>query len=217
MLIHHLMRLIGVFLNLIFIGLKKYKMKPTNKLLGLCGMITAPFLSFQMLAGQAANAYNTSLGGFFDLIYMLGWMCSITGLLRLNATGSKNSSALLLYLQLALLCVANVWNIWVIFDPTNNSTFFFVLDLFWPLSNMFMLVLGVVIAVKGILIGWRRYVVLVAGLWLPFAFATSFLLGRDNYYAYYPGCVYSTFAWALMGWMIYTSERTQEKQIRFAV
>jgi len=186
------------------------QMKPSNKMLGLCGMVAAPFLTFQLLAGQAADAYNTSLGGFFDLVYMVGWMCSIVGLMRLQAAGFRKNSQLLFYIQLAFLCVANVWNIWVIIDPTNNSTFFYILDLFWPLSNVFMLVIGIVIAVKGVLKGWRRYVVLIVGLWLPAALGFSFLLGREHAYAYYPGAAYSVFAWALLGWMIFTSKHGKE-------
>lgn len=181
-------------------------MKPSNRLLGVCGMLAAPFLTFQMLSGQAADAYNTSLGGLFDLIYMLGWMCSLIGLMRLQATGFTKMGRFLIYVQIALLCVANVWNVWVIIDPTNNSTLFFILDLFWPLSNVFMLVVGIVIAIKGVLTGWRRYVVLLVGLWLPFALGLSFLLGRENHYAYYPGAAYSVFAWGLMGWMIFNSD-----------
>lgn len=156
------------------------QMKPSNKLLGVCGMLAAPFLTFQLLVGQAADAYNTSLGGFFDLIYMAGWMCSIVGLMRLQAAGLRKNSQILFYIQLVFLCVANAWNIWVIIDPTNNSTLFFILDLFWPLSNVFMLVLGIVIAVKGVLTGWRRCVVLIVGMCLTLALLFILILGREH-------------------------------------
>ena len=108
-------------------------------------MILAPFLTLQMLLSGESNETHTSLGGLFDLIYMLGWMCSIIGLIRLQAAGTKKSSTRLLSVQLLLLCIANVWNIWVIIAPTYNPPLFFVLDAFWPLSNLFMLVLGALI------------------------------------------------------------------------
>ena len=189
----------------------------SNKMLGAIAIMAAPFLSFQMLGGQAANISNTSLGGVFDLIYMLGWMCSIVGLMRLQATGTGKRRSVLLYIQLALLCVANIWNVWVIFDPSNNSTLFRVLDMFWPLSNINMLVIGIAIAVTGRLKGWRRYIVLLVGLWLPFALGASVLIGRDSHAAYYPGCVYSTIAWALLGWMIYASEPEQQQELQLSV
>jgi len=199
------MRLYALLSKAIFTPLNTFQMKPTNKLLGIFGMLAAPFLSFQMMCGQAADAYYTSLGGVFDLIYMCGWMCSVFGLKRLQMMGKSNN--LLCNIQLVLLSVANVWNVWVIFDPNNNTTLFFVLDMFWPLSNLFMLVLGIVIAVKGTVKGWRRYVVLTVGLWLPFALATSMLFGRDKHFAYYPGAAYSILAWITLGWFIYISEQ----------
>ena len=190
----------------------------SNKMLGAIAMVAAPLLSFQKLGGgHAANANNISLGGVFDLIYMLGWMCSIVGLMRLQATATSKKSSVLLYIQLALLCVANTWNVWVIFDPLNNSALFRVLDMFWPLSNVNMLVLGIAIAVTGRLKGWRRYVVLIVGLWLPVALGGSLLLGRENGAAFYTGCVYSTVAWALLGWMIYTSGPGEQKNVQLAL
>ncbi|HVF81278.1 MAG TPA: hypothetical protein VM884_05070 [Flavisolibacter sp.] len=189
----------------------------SNKKLGAIAVAAAPFLSFQTLNGQAANAGNTSVGGFFDLIYMVGWMCSIVGLIRLQAIGTGKRSSVLLYIQLGLLCVANCWNVWVIFDPSNNSTLFRVLDLFWPLSNVNMLVIGIAVALKGKLQGWRRYVVLLVGLWLPVALGSSVLLGRDNPAGYYPGCVYSAIAWALLGWMIYISGPEEQKGPQLAL
>lgn len=192
-------------------------MKPTNKFMGTCGMMAAPFLTFLLLSGQAANADNTSIGGLFGLIYMLGWQCSIIGLIQLQAAGTRKKDNILFYIQLFLLTIANIWNIWVIIDPTNTSTFFFVLDLFWPLSNLFMLVLGIVIARKGILKGWRRYVVLGVGLWLPFALGTSLLLGRDSHFAYYPGALYSIVAWTLLGWMVYEGDEEESSLNSYAV
>lgn len=191
-------------------------MKPTNKLLGAIGMLASPFLLLQMAAGNKENGYNSSLGGFFDLLYMIGWMCSIAGLQRLQATGSKKSGNVLLQVQFAFLCLANLWNIWVIFDPTNKSTLFFVLDLFWPLSNLWMLVIGIVIAITGKLEGWRRYVVLATGLWLPVAFSSMMIFGRTTI-SFYIGGIYSTIAWFAIGWMIFTSAATEEKELSFAL
>ena len=192
-------------------------MKRTNKFLGTCGMMAAPFLTFSLVSGQVANAPNTSIGGFFGLIYMLGWQCSIIGLMNLQAAGPHKRVNTLFYIQLALLTIANIWNVWVIIDPTNTSTFFFVLDLFWPLSNIFMLVLGIVIARKAALQGWRRYVVLAVGLWLPFAMATSIVFGRDTHFAYYPGALYSVIAWSALGWLVYEIEETEPSATHFAI
>jgi hypothetical protein len=191
-------------------------MKATNKLLGTIAMLAAPFLFLQMAVGNKDNDYNTSLSGFFDLIYMIGWMCSTIGLLRLQATGSKKSGNALLQVQLAFLCLANLWNIWVIFDPTNKSSLFFVLDMFWPLSNLCLLVVGIVTAVTGKLRGWRRYVVLITGMWLPVALSSLMIFGRNNT-SLFIGGIYSTIAWFTLGWMIYTSHTAEQKQAALSV
>lgn len=185
-------------------------MKPTNKLLGTVAMMASPFLFLQMLSGDESNQYNTPWGGLFDLLYMIGWMCSMAGLQRLQATGSKKTGNILFQVQLAFLVLANFWNIWTIFDPTNGSTLFFVLDLFWPLSNLCLLVTGIVTAVTGKLSGWKRYVVLVAGLWLPIMISSMVIFGRNST-SLLIGGAYSTIAWFVMGWMIFTSEAGEGK------
>ena len=189
-------------------------MKLSNKLLGTVAMIASPFLFLQMSTGSKANDYNTSLGGLFDLVYMIGWMCSMIGLQQVH--GFKKFGNILLQVQLALLCLANVWNVWVIFDPSNKSQLFFVLDMCWPLSNLCLLALGLSIVFSERLQGWRRYTALIAGLWLPVAFASMMIFGRSTT-SLLIGGIYSTLAWFLMGWMIYISPAERKQDIRFAV
>jgi hypothetical protein len=191
-------------------------MKPTNKLLGAAAILSAPFLTLQMLVSGEGTETHTSLEGLFDLIYMLGWMCSIVGLMRLQAAGIKKSGTRLLSIQLVLLCIANVWNIWVMVAPGYNPPLFYILDAFWPLSNLFMLVIGIVIAVRGVLTGWRRWVVLFTGCWLPIALGFLYFVGRSNI-SLYVGGLYSVFAWSLLGWMIFITDVKEETDLQLAV
>ena len=184
-------------------------MKPTNKLLGTIAMMASPFLFLQMAVGNKANDYNTSLGGLFDLVYITGWMCSIAGLQRMQAMGTKKSGNVLLQVQLAFLFLANIWNGWVIFNPHNKSTLFFILDMCWPLSNVCLLAIGILTAITGRIRGWRRYITLMAGLWLPVAFGSLTLLGRNDSSLYLAG-IYSTVAWFLLGLMVFTSPAMKE-------
>jgi hypothetical protein len=190
-------------------------MKRTNKRLGAMAMMAAPFLFLQMMLDKESNDYNSSLGGFFDLVYMLGWMCSIIGLQRSQVFGTKKGENILLQVQLGLLLLANIWNVWVIFDPANKSNLFFVLDMCWPLSNICLLVIGISIAITGKLRGWKRYVVLVAGLWLPVAFSSMIIFGRSNA-SLFIGGTYSTIAWFLLGWMVFNSVPLEENVVSFA-
>jgi hypothetical protein len=203
-----------VFAEGIFTALSP-TMKLTNKYLGAIGMVAAPFLFLQMIAGNDGNDYNTSLGGFFDLIYMFGWMCSIVGLHRLKFINSRRCADVLFQVQLGFLFLANIWNAWVIFDPANKSNLFFVLDMCWPLSNLCLLAIGIPIAINGKISHWKRYIVLIAGLWLPVAFSFIMIFGRNNF-SLIVGGVYSTIAWFLLGWMVFTSVPLEEKEISFA-
>ena len=79
-------------------------------------------------AGKEAEAYNTSAGGFLDLVDMCGWLCSSVGLYRLKARGNKRGAATILVVQAVLLCIANVSNVWVIVNAHNKRKLVFKLD-----------------------------------------------------------------------------------------
>jgi hypothetical protein len=176
-------------------------MKISTSALGLVAIAASPFLFFELLVNEKSN---TSLSGVCDLIYMTGWMCTIIALLRLNATGFSNKSKIILYVQLGTLTVAQIWNVWTIADPQNANTLYFILDFFWPISNITLLIVGIVIAVKRVLPGRKRFAVLIAGLWLPFTIITSMLTGPGTTNIIISG-MYSTIAWFGMGHMVWKS------------
>jgi hypothetical protein len=124
-------------------------MKLSTPALALVAMAASPFFFFELLV----NKSNTSLSGVCDLIYMTGWMCTIISLLRMNATGFNNKNKIILYVQLGTLTVAQIWNVWTIADPQNGNPLYFILDFFWPISNITLLIVGIVIAVKSVLHG----------------------------------------------------------------
>lgn len=149
--------------------------------------------------------------GLCDLIYMTGWSCVVIALLRLQATGPGNKDKMILYVQLATLMVAQAWNIWTIADPGNTSLLFRIMDFFWPISNIILLVAGIIIAVKGVLRGWKRYAVLIAGSWLPFSIIVFVLVGNRMGGIIISG-VYSTMAWFGMGYMTWKSRLDSDSQ-----
>ena len=183
-------------------------MKISNKILGIAGIIAAPFLGLEMSVNEGSN---TSLGGLFDLIYMLGWMCSIIALLNMKAAGEKSNGRIVLRIQLVLLAIANIWNIWVILDPDNSSTLFFILDFFWPLSNLFMLITGIAVAIAGRMEGWRRWTAMLAGLWLPFSVIIMMVV-LNNVKAMNISITYSVVAWSLLGLSIATTDDPVQKK-----
>jgi len=184
-------------------------MKLSTPAFSLVAMAASPFLFFELLVNDNGN---TSFSGVCDLIYMTGWMCTIVALLRFNATGQLNKNKTILYVQLGTLTVAQVWNIWTIADPHNTNPVYAIMDFFWPVSNITLLVLGIFIAVKGVLDKRKRYAVLIAGLWLPFTIITSLLTGSGLAGIIVSG-IYSTIAWFGMGHMIWKSGTEQQSVV----
>ncbi len=182
---------------------------PSNKTLGIMAMICSPFLFIEMLCDYKFGLRNTSASGIADLIYMTGWICSIFGLIKQEATGDTKWGRRLLRLNLVFLGVACIWNIWTIVDPTNNSTLYRVLDFFWPASNILFFITGIVIAVQKKLSGFNRWIPLIAGSWLGFALTFGTVAGGTNDLSLYSIGAYSAIAWFLLGLSIYKSEDGQ--------
>jgi hypothetical protein len=181
-------------------------MKLSNKTLGIIAMIGAPFLFLEMCSDYKFGLANTPAAGLCDLVYMAGWMCSITGLKRQLAAGDNKHSKRLLNLNLVFLSFACIWNIWEATDPNNQTTLFRILDCFWPASNILLFITGIVIAIKGRLSGFSRYAPLIAGFWVGFAMLFGALAGGRNELSFYVTGGYSVVAWFLLGLSIYKSD-----------
>ena len=184
-----------------------------NKILGVIAMAFAPFLCIDFLvhgqAGPGSEFEHTSLSGVFSLLFMVGWMSSIVALRRVGATGFSRFGAVILYVQLATLVLANVWNVWEIMSPGSSSPVYFILDFFWPVSQVVLLVIGITVVVKRGLPGWRRFVPLMAGLWFPVTILLMGILGQ-NYLTMVVSGVYALVAWGLMGWVGYEMAEEEE-------
>ncbi len=173
------------------------------KVLGLIAMLASPFLWVERYLYEQVLE-NTSLTGACDLIYMIGWSCSIVGLIKLKAAGDSHLGKSILFMQLAFLSIANIWNIWVIVDPLNQSTIFNILDKLWPISNFFMLITGITVVPAKKIFGFFRFVPLIAGLWLPVTVVSSILLKGDV--LFYVMNSYSFCSFFLLGLMIFRQE-----------
>jgi len=119
---------------------------------------------------------------------------------------------MILYVQLGTLAVAQAWNIWTIADPGNTSLLYRIMDFFWPISNITLLAAGIIIAVKVVLQGWKRYAVLIAGSWLPFSVIIFILVGNAMGGIIISG-IYSTIAWFSMGYMAWKSRLDSDAQL----
>ncbi|HYE53184.1 MAG TPA: hypothetical protein VD996_00020 [Chitinophagaceae bacterium] len=180
-----------------------------NRILGILAFIGAPFLCIdQMVHGQngpQSGFEHTSVSGLFNLIYMLGWMCSIAVLRRIKATGTAGFGKAILVIQLCTLTLANVWNVYEIIAPGSESTLYFILDLFWPISNLVLLIIGITVIRARRLQGWKRFVPLLAGIWFPVSIVLFFTAGQ-GYLTMVLSGLYSAVMWTLLAYVSYTSE-----------
>jgi len=186
--------------------------------LGLAGIICSPFMAIMLhLSGIFENHNPTSLAAALSLIYMTGWFCSIIGLYQLNAAGYKKGRIVLL-IQMMLLTVGNLWNIYSIIDPECNTIFFHIADLIgWPLDNIFMIVTGIAVASARQLQGWKRFVPLFAGFWFPVTVVLAPMLFGTSSITLMITSLYSTIFWALLGLTVYLSAGEKEATAYTAV
>ena len=185
----------------------------SNKILGVIAMAFAPFLCIDFLvhgqAGPNENFEHSSLSGVFSLVFMIGWMSSIVVLRRIGATGFSRFGVVILYVQLATLVLANVWNVFEIVSPGSSGLLYMILDMFWPISQVVLLMVGITVMVVRGLPGWRRFVPLMTGLWFPVTILLMVILGQ-NYLTVVISGIYSVVAWGLMGWVCFEMAEEEE-------
>jgi hypothetical protein len=183
----------------------------STRTLGLVGILCSPFLAIQLnIYGIFENYKATSMTGALSLIYMTGWLCSIIGLYRLNVAGSKCIGKTILIIQLIFLTFGEIWNLYSIIQPGSSTALYWVLDMFWPISNIFMFATGLTIVFAKRLQGWKRFVTLFVGLWFPVTIVLSPMLWGRGDTTLLIVSLYSIIGWALLGLAVYKSADVEE-------
>jgi hypothetical protein len=83
-----------------------------------------------------------------------------------------------------------------------HTKLYFILDLFWPVSNIWMLATGLTVVTAKRLQGRMRYVPLIVGLWVPVTLPLIGIWGMQSPAMLISG-LYSTVAWTLLGVVVY--------------
>lgn len=113
---------------------------------------------------------------------MAGWICANIGMWRLRATGTNRWGRAVLLVQLADLVLVFMFGF---FEATrlldSNDIVFIVTNRAWPLSLLWMLVVGVTALAAKRLSGWRRFVPLLCGLALPFGIVAEIAFGDPGF------------------------------------
>ncbi|GAB3491350.1 hypothetical protein GCM10027341_04210 [Spirosoma knui] len=181
-----------------------------TRTLGVLALAGAPGMALGLWIEQQYKPLADSwFTGVWGIIYITAWMCSMIALRRLKIAGSSRFGQGLVNLMLGTLTIANVSNVWQFVAPTNKSWVFWSLDMFWPLSNVLMLVYGIVVITANRVTGWKRLAPLFCGLWFPTAMATR-LLPTSEYTGLFV-LLHSTVAWGLLAFLVLTASPVQER------
>ena len=152
----------------------------TNRLLGTLGMLASPMMLAEMLIFGFSQHGSNRVIGVLGVIYTAGWVCSAVGMRRSRVTGDTALSRVVFVVQLAGLLLAFLWSLQEVVHSgiDKGGAFYGVTDAAWPLSHLFMLVIGILTVRAKVWGGWRRFAPFLAGLALPVAAASASVAGR---------------------------------------
>ena len=152
----------------------------TNRVLGTLGMLAGPMMLAEMLIFGFTQHGSNRVIGVLGVFYIAGWICTAVGMRRSRVTGDGALGKGAFVVQLVGLLLAFLWSLHEILysGDDRSGVFYGVTDAAWPLSHLFMLVIGVLTLRAGVWRGWRRFAPLLVGLALPVAIAASLVAGR---------------------------------------
>ncbi len=151
----------------------------TPRLLGTIGMIGAPMLFLSGLLYNLGDSPAALMASVLGMLYLVGWGASAAGMRRLRVTGAGALGKTIFVVQLIGLSLALIFNALEIARANPDTVFFRVTDLAWPVSHVFMLVVGAIVLATRVWRGWRSATPILCGLALPIFFAARPLLGGE--------------------------------------
>jgi hypothetical protein len=120
--------------------------------LGIIGMLGAPMMLVSALyvsATRAPQDQSNPVIGALGIFYIIGWMCT--------AIGMRPASAVIFTIQVIGLCLAFVFTVLEALKLSlpRETLAFQVTDAAWPLSHIFMLVIGGMVIKAKVWRGWK--------------------------------------------------------------
>ena len=176
----------------------------SNRLLGILALIGSPWLFIGTHLEQKISHLSDSwFTGVWGILFISGWTCAVIALKRLKATGNSSFGKTILFVLIISLLIANISNVIQFIVEEDKPSWFIFFDLFWPLSNIIMLIAGITVVITKGLPGWKRYTPLACGLWFPLAMLSGFT--GNQILSFFFGGIYSVLAWALLAFAIITT------------
>jgi len=169
-----------------------------HRRLGTTALLGSPMLFIQSALSRFESVQPTKLNAVLGLFFLVGWACASVGLRTLRATGRGTPGRLLLAVQLIGFGLAASQQAQdFIYAAPPHTLFYSVCDAAWPLSVLFMLVVGAFTLRGDVFRGWRRWTPLLCGLSLPLLFAVGGVVGQRAALLVFGG--YTFAAWAALG------------------
>lgn len=130
-----------------------------------------------------AGTWQATVVNLAAVAFQLGLILLVRAQTRTGAVGTGTLARRLLHVEHGLLAMATVSSLmWALTPGLYDTGFFFVIDLFWPLSMLGMAAIGIRIAIAGRWKGVARFWPVVAESWAPVTVPTAFLLPSITQY-----------------------------------
>lgn len=161
----------------------KPKFSLSARALGTFGMLASPLMLVSMFIymtyGDEAN--GNRLASVAQIFYIFGWICSATAMRSQRITGDGAAAKIVFVVQMILLTLAALLNVQeIIFGKLDALSFLFIVtDAGYPLSHLFMLVVGGFVLKAKVWRDWRRFAPLLCGLALPATMLAGAFLPRE--------------------------------------
>jgi hypothetical protein len=163
--------------NEMSLPVRREKFSVSNRFLGLLGMIGAPMLFIFFIFGNidagAPKTLKDQIMSLTGVFYMGGWMMSAIAMRRLRVTGDGLGGKIVFIIQITLLSCALVFSVMEAFGYSfeNGGLIYAVADAGYPLSHLFMNVVGIFVVRAKIWRGLPRYAPFIVGIALPVTLA----------------------------------------------
>jgi hypothetical protein len=167
--------------------------------LGTIAMICAPALFVEGLINPIEPHPVTT--GIASFIFMFGWVCTNLAMQQMQATGTGLWGKVVLRIQFVGLVLAMLFGFFEATQLLSEDNLIFVItDMCWPLSMLFMIVVGVMTIRANRWAGWQRFVPLICALWLPVAMGIG--SGAESNPALGVASTLIGFGWTAVAWFV---------------
>lgn len=158
----------------------------SNRMLGLFAVICAPTLFLQFSVGGEtgnSNAANSNpLIALLGVFYIGGWICGAIGMFQNKVYGESRAAKIVFIAQMIFLTLALMFSMQETFGisyENGGGLFFGICDAGYPLSHLFMIVIGIFVLRAKVWTNRTRFAPFLVGAALPLTLAVVPFFGMS--------------------------------------